>query len=355
MYLLQVTQVWLVLVLKMVVVAVDVAVTVLATQVVSSSGRAGFVGAGMVSLMALGDMMNACVHSWIHVEMSLAAVKRLKDFGVRCESENKGSEDLRPAESWPERGEIVIGGVDASYEEDRYKDNGEDINLVLKEIQMKIKAGEKVAIIGRTGSGKSSLILVLLRLLDPTTKTAGNITIDGSPHRRIHRETLRQRIIAMPQDMVFLAGGETFKTALDPYYRNTDDDCRSALEQVGLWNIIQDAGGLQAEMTKDVFSQGQKQLFSLAIAIIRARLRQKHGSRGGILLLDEVTASVDRETEQTMMRVIQQVFADYTVVAVTHSLDSIVDFDRVYALGNGQVIKEGAPHYFSQEDANFAR
>ncbi|KAL2279201.1 hypothetical protein FJTKL_13584 [Diaporthe vaccinii] len=152
----------------------------------------------------------------------------------------------------------------------------------------------------------------------------------------------------MPQDMVFLAGGESFKTALDPYSRNSDEECQFALEQVGLWSIIQSSGGLRAEMTKDVFSQGQKQLFSLAIAIMRARPRQGNGSRGGILLLDEVTASVDRETEQTMVDVIMEVFADYTVVAVTHSLESIAGFDRVFALGNGRVIKEGAPHSKTQ-------
>lgn len=351
-YLLQMTQTWLALVLKMVVAAIAVSVTVLATQVVSISGRAGFVGAGMVSLMELGNMMNACVHSWIHLEMSLGAVKRLKDFGDKSGREDKGGEDLRPADSWPERGEIVISGVDASYEEDRYRDDGGDRTLVLKRIQMSIHSGEKVAIIGRTGSGKSSLILLLLRLLDVTSETAGNLTIDDLPLRRIHRDTLRRRIIAMPQDMVFLAGGETFKAALDPYSRNTDDECQVALEQVGLWTIIQDAGGLQAEMTKDVFSQGQKQLFSLAIAIIRARLRQKHGSQGGILLLDEVTASVDKETEKSMMKVIHEVFADYTVVAVTHSLESIMGFDRVFALSDGQVMKEGAPNSFSQEDAS---
>lgn len=353
-YLLLMTQVWLALVLKLIIAGIAVSVTVLATQVVSFSGRAGFVGAGMVSLMELGNMMNACVHSWIDLEMSLGAVKRLKEFGEKSGREDKGGEDLRPVESWPERGEIVIGGVDASYEEERYKDDGDGRTLVLKGVRMEIKAGEKVAIIGRTGSGKSSLILLLLRLLDPISETAGNITIDGTPLRRIHRDTLRQRIIAMPQDMVFLAGGESFKTALDPYSRNTDEACEFALVQVGLWSVIQDAGGLHAKMTQDVFSQGQKQLFSLAIAIIRARLRQKHGFRGGILLLDEETASVDRETEMTMMDVIKRAFADYTIVAVTHSLESIAGFDRLFALEDGQLIKEGAPGSFSQEDTSVA-
>lgn len=92
------TQVWLALVLKPVVASIAVSVTVLATQVASFSGGAGFVGAGMVSLMELGNMMNACVHSWIHLEKSLGAVKRLEHFGEKSGSEDQGDEDLRPAE-----------------------------------------------------------------------------------------------------------------------------------------------------------------------------------------------------------------------------------------------------------------
>lgn len=251
---------------------------------------------------------------------NLGAVKRMKHFGAKCGSEDKGGEDLRPAEDWPESGEIMIEGVDASYEEDRYKADGEGRSLVLKGIQMKIQAGEKVAIMGRTGSGKSSLILVLLRLLDPTSETAGNITIDDTPLWRIHRDTLRQRRHGVPHRGRGLQ--DRTRSLLQKHHIN--NEYRSALEQVGLWNIIRDTRGLHAETTKDVFSQGQKQLFSLAIAVIRAQLRQKHGSRGGILLLDEVTGSVDRDLQQTRMKFIQLVFTGYTVVAVTHSLESIV-------------------------------
>lgn len=111
---------------------------------------------------------------------------------------------------------------------------------------MHIRPGERVAVVGRTGSGKSSLILLLLRLLNPVPEHTEGITIDGIPLYRVNRETLRQRIIAMPQEMVFLAAGETFKDTLDPRSKATEEECRSALERVGLWNVVDDAGGLQA-------------------------------------------------------------------------------------------------------------
>ncbi|CAN8098015.1 unnamed protein product [Discula destructiva] len=343
LYLLGQLGTWLGLVLRLVVTAIAVGVTVLSTQISALHDRAGFVGAGFVALMSFGSMLNSVVQCWVQLEMSLGAVKRLKEFGETAGSEDHVGEDLRPGETWPERGEIVLGGVDASYAEERYKDDPEEMGLALKGVSLTVSAGEKVALVGRTGSGKSSLLLLLLRLLDPSADTAGGITIDGLPLRRIHRETLRQRVIAMPQDMVFLAAGETFRAALDPYARATDAECCAALEEVGLLEAVKEAGGLEGNVEKDTLSQGQKQLFSLAIAVLRTRAREKMGARGGVLLLDEVTSNVDRETEKIIMEVVARVFKEYSVVAVTHSLESVVDFDKVFVMAEGRVVKEGTP------------
>lgn len=350
LYLLAMTSLWLGLVLKLIVAGLAVSVTVLATQLaVTHTDGAGFVGAGFVALMEFGDLLNAFIQCWVEFEMSLGAVKRLKEFGDMTGGENRVGEDLRPQETWPETGEIAIGGVTASYEEESYKDEEEDVAMALRSVSMKISAGEKAAIVGRTGSGKSSLILLLLRLLDPTTETENNVTIDGLPLRRIHRDTLRQRVIAMPQDMVFLAAGETFKDALDSQSRATDEECHVALEQVGLLDAVKEAGGLHSEIGKDTLSQGQKQLFSLATAVLRARFRERKGAEGGVLLLDEITSNVDRETEKTIMVVIEQVFKNYTVLAVTHSLESVEGFDKVFVMADGRVVQEGTPQSLIKE------
>ncbi|ROW06684.1 hypothetical protein VPNG_06754 [Cytospora leucostoma] len=349
MYLLGSTQIWLALILNLIVAVVAVSATVVATRLSSLGDRAGYVGAGLLSLMQFGALLNGGVQSWIMLESSLGAVKRLKEFSEKTGTEEKVGEDLRPGESWPERGEIILEGVDASYEEEKYKDDGDDRNLALRGISMHINPGEKVAIAGRTGSGKSSLILLLLRLLDPTSESADNITIDNLPLRRINREMLRQRIIAMPQDMIFLGAGETYRNALDPYAKASDNECKSALEKVGLWNVVEDAGGLNAETSKDSLSQGQKQLFNLAIVVLRANLRREAGSNGGILLLDEVTSTVDKATEKTIMKVIEEVFKGYTVVAVTHRLESVLGFDRMFIMADGQIVKEGSPQTLTVE------
>lgn len=354
LYLLEMCSIWLNLVLKFIAGGLAVAVTVLATQVAALSSRSGLVGAGFVSLMLFGELLNAFVQSFVQLETSLGAVKRLRDFGNDTGTEDRPGEDYRPDESWPEKGAITMQGVDASYQEQRYRDedNGEDsATLTLRNISLNIQAGEKVGLVGRTGSGKSSLILLLLRLLEPTaeTETSGQFTIDRIPLCRIHRDTLRQRLIAVPQDMIFLAAGETFKAALDPYERASDEECQSALDEVGLLPTIEEAGGLHVAVGKDKLSHGQKQLFSLAIAVLRARARQRNGTEGGVLLLDEVTSNVDWGTEKTIMDVVATVFQKYTVLAVTHSLESVAGFDRVVEMADGQIISDGTATSLIQE------
>lgn len=229
-------------------------------------------------------------------------------------------------------------------------------NLALRNIHLSIKSGEKVAICGRTGSGKSSLIALLLKLLDPISKTTGNAMIDNMPVYRINRTTLRQRIIAVPQEAVFLPDGSTFQANLDPSDVSTAEECQAALMAVDLWKFVQERGGLNAGMSAGTLSAGQRQLMSLGRALLRRYIRTrnmggKNGSLdGGILLLDEVSSNVDHETERVMQGIIRAEFRDYTVVAVSHRLDMIMDFDRVIVMDTGEIVEEGNPMVLAGEE-----
>ena len=194
-------------------------------------------------------------------------------------------------------------------------------------------------------SGKSSTILLLLRLLDPLPSSASNITIDSTPLHTIDRSTLRQRIIAVPQDAVFLPDGTSFRANLDPFGTATLSDCESVLRAVELWHFVDDRGGLEAGLTADSLSQGQKQLFSLARAILRRRLRSRGSEEkgGGILLLDEVSSSVDQETDKAMQQIILNEFAGYTIVMVSHRLDMVMGFDTVVVMDAGKAVEIGSP------------
>lgn len=230
-------------------------------------------------------------------------------------------------------------------------------HLALRGIELAVKSGEKIAICGRTGSGKSSIIALLLKLLEPTSATAENVIIDDIPLHRIDRSTLRERIIAVPQEAVFLPDGSTFQANLDPLDVSTPEECQAVLESVGLWNFVAERG-LDAGMSAGTLSAGQRQLMSLGRALFRRRIRARNmgigggASEGGILLLDEVSSSVDRETERVMQEVIRREFKDYSVVAVSHRLDMIIDFDRVIVMDTGEIVEVGNPKKLASEEGS---
>ncbi|KAK8115981.1 ABC multidrug transporter [Apiospora sp. TS-2023a] len=285
-YLLVMVQQWLVMVMNFVVMVLCVVLTSLAVKLRSNSG---FTGASLVSLMSFGNQIAYTIVFYTQLETSIGAVSRLRAFNETVKPEDCDDEDLVVPENWPEKGEIELKGICASYNTEVNEDKEPD--LALKNINLKIAPGEKVAICGRTGSGKSSLIAYLLKLLDPLPGKAAIANIDQTPLDRLDRPTLRHRIIAIPQEAVFLPDGSTFRANLDPFRAATETDCRTVLETVDLWAFVEDRGGLEAGMSAGTFSQGQRQIFSLARAVLRRRIRAKglslgsteDGAEGGVL------------------------------------------------------------------------
>ncbi|CAH0045091.1 unnamed protein product [Clonostachys solani] len=343
-YLLVMIQQWLNLVLDIVVMIMAVILTALAVKLHSSSG---FTGASLVTLMGFGENLSGIVIFYTRLETSIGAIARLKTFSETVKPEDKEDEDIIPPEQWPQQGVIEFKGVSASYDPEDQPESA--LNLALRNIELTVKSGEKIAICGRTGSGKSSLVALILKLLDPISSTSENVTIDSTPLHRIDRSALRQRIIAVPQEAVFLPDGSTFQANLDPLDMATAKDSQEALVAVGLWGFVQEKGGLEAGLSPGSLSAGQRQLMSLGRALLRRRVRARNlglgggGSEGGILLLDEVSSSVDHETERVMQKIIRTEFKDYTVVAVSHRLDMIMDFDRVIVMDTGEIVEVGNP------------
>ncbi|KAK3325989.1 P-loop containing nucleoside triphosphate hydrolase protein [Apodospora peruviana] len=367
-YLLAMIQRWLGFTLSLVVAILAIAVVSLATQLRSNTA---FTGASLVTLMKFGEALSVIVRFYTSLETSIGAVSRLKTFSDTVKPENQEGEDVVPPREWPLRGTIKLQGVSASYgptDESASNTNiatGNDNSsettarhLALKDLNLTIEPGEKVAICGRSGSGKSSTILLLLRLLDPLPSCAQNITIDDTPLHKIDRSILRQRIIAVPQDAVFLPDGTSFQANLDPFGSSNEAGCRSVLEAVGLWAFVEERGGLAAGMTADTLSQGQKQLFSLARAILRRRIRSSErgddveGSDGGVLLLDEVSSSVDKDTDKAMQEIIAHEFAGYTIVMVSHRLDMVMGFDRVMVMDKGEIVEMGQPKVLAETEGS---
>ncbi|KAF4926898.1 ABC transporter FUM19 [Colletotrichum viniferum] len=337
LYLLAMAQQWLMLTMNIIVAVVAVLLVALATQLRSDTGN---VGAGLVTLITLGGTLTTIVIAYTGLETSLGAIGRLKAFGEETEREDSVGDDVTPDEAWPMNGHVDIRDVDVSY-------NGSD--KVLKCLNMIFEPGQKVAICGRTGSGKSSILALLLRLIDPLqastiTNSQPAIMIDGVPLNTVNRITLRERVISASQDPVFLPEGTTFRANLDPASVATNEECAAVLCDVGLNTAVEEKGGLNAIISGAELSAGQKQLFSIARAVLRRRVRRREtGVDGGLLLLDEITSGADTETEKRVHRILDSEFGGYTVIMVTHRKEMAISCDRVIMLDAGEVVEDGPP------------
>ncbi|EQB44454.1 hypothetical protein CGLO_16793 [Colletotrichum gloeosporioides Cg-14] len=345
-YLLAMAQQWLMVTMNIIVAVVAVLLVALATQLRSDTGN---VGAGLVTLITLGGTLTTIVVAYTGLETSLGAIGRLKAFEEETEREDSVGDDVIPDEAWPMSGHVDIRNVDVSY-------NGSD--KVLKGLNMIFEPGQKVAICGRTGSGKSSILALLLRLINPLqASTTANpqpaIMIDGVPLNTVNRITLRERVISASQDPVFLPEGTTFRANLDPASVATNEECAAVLCDVGLHTAVEEKGGLNSVISGVELSAGQKQLFSVARAVLRRRVRRREtGVDGGLLLLDEITSGADTETEKRVLRILDTDFGACTVIVVTHRKEMAMSCDRVIMLDVGEVVEDGAPRVLLEKEGS---
>ncbi|KAF3102920.1 hypothetical protein TWF706_005048 [Orbilia oligospora] len=328
-YLLALLQKWLTLVLDLMTAALAVLVVGIAVAT-RETVSVGFTGVALTQIMGFTEYMKMFVLFWTQMETSLGAISRIRGFSEETPSEGTPEEEngVVPA-GWPMAGEIEIQDATAGYDE----------RMVLKEVGLSITSGEKFGICGRTGSGKSSLTLALLRMMELST---GSILLDGVDISTIPRETVRAEINVISQDPFFFSG--TIKHNLDPYTAATDEEMISVLQKCQLGDIISGDKSIEDEFTPETLSHGQKQLFCLARALLR---------KSRIVVLDEATSGVDKDTDEMMQKVIREEMKEKTVIAIAHRLQTIMDFDRVAVMENGRVVEVGEPKALLKEDSKF--
>jgi len=228
-----------------------------------------------------------------------------------------------PPTNWPS-GTIEVNNVSMSYR---------DGPLVLKGLSFSARKGEKVGLVGRTGSGKSSIMIALFRI---EKLTAGEISIDGIDCASMPIRTLRSKLCIIPQEAVMFSS--TVRFNLDPFNEVTDVELWNVLEQVRMKDVIQALPDRLDEKVHEGgknFSVGQRQLICIARAILR---------KPSILMLDEATASIDNETDEFIQTMIRDTFKDCTILTVAHRLHTIIDSDRIVVLDDGRVIENGTPN-----------
>jgi len=233
----------------------------------------------------------------------------------------KGAEAVVLDDLWPRTGSITFENFSMCYRE--------GLPEVLKEVSLSIPHACRIGVVGRTGSGKSTLIMALYRM---GFVTGGSIYIDGVDIGRIPLVRLRSALSIVPQEAQLFIG--TVRTNLDPSGSHHEDELMQALARVQMADAVVSMGGLDAAISENGsnMSAGQRQLFCVARAILK---------RPKILLIDEATASVDSATDEKLQIIIRREFADCTTLTIAHRLHTISDSDRLVVLDAGCVSQFG--------------
>ena len=263
------------------------------------------------------------VHCTTDLEISMTSLERTHSFSnLLAETQNA---DVQSMQNWP-----IMGGISFDNVTLVYHDNPVP---VLKGVSFDILPGEKIGVVGRTGSGKSSLINALFKLVD---LEQGSICIDGVDISKVNLTILRNSIAFLPQDPLLISGSLRFN--LDPYNQFTDQELLASLSFVGLSSM---ALTYPLQTDGNNLSQGHRQLVSLARILL---LKPK------ILILDEVTANVDVETDRLVQAIIRKNFSTTTIITIAHRLETIIQSDRILNLEGGKVIDFASPeHLLSKE------
>ncbi|XP_072965266.1 ABC transporter C family member 5-like isoform X1 [Typha angustifolia] len=275
-----------------------------------------------------GLNLNARLSRWIlsfcKLENKVISIERINQY---CQIPGEALpiiENCRPPSSWPENGNIEL--IDLKV---RYK---ESLPTVLHGITCKFPGGKKIGIVGRTGSGKSTLIQALFRLIEPSN---GKILIDDIDISSIGLHDLRSRLSIIPQDPTLFEG--TIRGNLDPLEDHPDHEVWQALDKCQLGDVIrQKEEKLDSPVLEngDNWSVGQRQLVSLGRALLK---------KARILVLDEATASVDTATDNLIQKIIRAEFKDCTVCTIAHRIPTVIDSDLVLVLSDGRVAEFDSP------------
>ena len=293
----------------------------------TSAIEASLVGLALVYALAFANSLGLLLFSSSQLENEFNAVERLQYYCKDLPSEAAmilPSDE--PANMWPKHGKIVFDQISLSYP-------SSPNNLILKKLSLEINPGEKVGVVGRTGSGKSTLMNALFRIME---LQEGKIEIDGKDISKLGLSTLRKAMQIIPQEPVLFSGNVRQNMDVEGVY--DDQAIWSALEQVGLKTYVESLPEkLDAPVVEngDNLSVGQRQLICLGRAIL---------CKPKILIMDEATASVDAEADLKIQESIKLHFQATTVISIAHRLNTIADFDRVLVLSDGIKEEYDSPH-----------
>ncbi|XP_049883671.1 probable multidrug resistance-associated protein lethal(2)03659 [Pectinophora gossypiella] len=315
------------------------------------ASEGGNVGLAITQVIGLVGMCQYGMRQTAEVENQMTSVERILEYTNLPPEQPMDVDEValknnHPGldfDKWPSKGEIVFEDVSLEYEKPPKKDQPhpppvseamkvEEPVFAIRGVSFTVRPAEKVAVVGRTGAGKSSLIAALFRL----SKVCGRVSVDGVCPQQAGLRAWRSRLCALPQRPALFAA--TLRDNLDPGGRHSDAQIHAALQQVELTELVSNLpAGLSTRLGDGGgnLSSGQRQLLCLARAALAGC---------NVLVLDEATANVDTETDKHIQETIRSKFADSTVLTIAHRLNTVMDYDRVIVMDKGRVVESGHPH-----------
>ncbi|XAR71674.1 Xenobiotic-transporting ATPase [Bertholletia excelsa] len=297
----------------------------------------GFIGMALSYGLSLNTSLVNSIQNQCTLANYIISVERLNQYTNIPSEAPVVIEEKRPPPNWPTSGKVEIQDLQIRYRP--------DAPLVLRGISCTFEGGHKIGIVGRTGSGKTTLISALFRLVEPA---GGRILVDGIDITTIGLHDLRSRFGIIPQEPTLFNG--TVRYNLDPLSQHSDHEIWEVLGKCQLREVVQEKEeGLDSLVVDDGsnWSMGQRQLFCLG----RALLRQSK-----VLVLDEATASIDNATDMILQRTIRTEFADCTVISVAHRIPTVMDCTMVLAISDGKLVEYDEPmRLMKREDSLFGQ
>ncbi|KAF9243741.1 P-loop containing nucleoside triphosphate hydrolase protein [Melanogaster broomeanus] len=306
------------------------------------------VGFSLNMAVAFSSMILYWIRILNEVEVNGNSIERINSY-INIEQEPKATEGGQPPAYWPASGDLVVENMSA-----RYSLDGPE---VLHGLDFKIQSGERVGIVGRTGSGKSSLTLSLLRCIP----TEGTVYFDGIPTSAVNLDALRSNVTIIPQIVrqlplysvalfsshhsqpELLSG--TLRQNLDPFDQYDDATLNDALRSAGLSSVQDETDEDKLTLDSAIatggsnLSVGQRQILALARAMVR-------GSK--IIILDEATSAIDYKTDSAIQSSLRHEMQNVTQLIIAHRLQTIIDADKIMVLDAGRIVEFGSPEELLQ-------
>ena len=257
---------------------------------------------------------------YIELENSMIGLERCEQI-VKIEKEKENNNETQISENWSKNGDIEFVNYNASYRP--------NTPVILKNINLKIKSGEKVGIVGKTGSGKSSLINALARIIEPKE---GNILIDGVDIQNISLKILREKISILPQESFIIES--TLRDNIDPLNKYTDDDILKIVDDLCMFKNLEKNKKLNFEIKENGknLSTGEKKLICFARTIIK---------RNKIVIIDEATSSLDSETKKIIIDNVENYLKDSTMIIISNQIEMLKKCDIIVVIDNGKIVESG--------------